>query len=79
MQDKKQIKIISCRDSLLWYSSHVGEVFDVVRIESNSKEYYWTREKDPPHYLNWVAKQDAVLIEDKEPEAASVNQTKENL
>lgn len=66
-ENPQRIKIVSCKDPLLWYAHHVGEIFNLVRIEQGSKEHYWTREKDPPHYLNWVAEKDAILLTNEEP------------
>jgi len=53
------IKIIKCRDVLMWYSSMIGELMYVVRED---KEFFWCRE--PDGYLNIVKKEDAEITND---------------
>ena len=60
-----KIRVLSCKDSRLWYSQHIGEEFWLARVESNSKEYWWTREKEPPYCLNWIAKEDAETTDEE--------------
>lgn len=55
----KKFKIIKSSDSLLWYTRHVGEIFDV-EIEYSAT--YWTREKDEWQCLNFVNKEDTELV-----------------
>ena len=57
MEDEpKQIKVLRCLDSILWYNKHVGETFEV---QKESDRYYWVREKDSWQCLNFVLKSDA--------------------
>ena len=62
MNQPRKIKILSCKDQRLWYKDHIGEEFWLARVETNSNEYWWTREKEPPYCLNWIAKEDAELL-----------------
>ena len=71
MNQPRKIKVLSCKDSRLWYINSVGQEFWLARVDSNSKEYWWTREKEPPYCLNWIAKEDAELLEDEYEEKES--------
>jgi hypothetical protein len=55
-----RIKIVSCRDSLLWYSKHIGEVFEVVKVQPL---YFWCREKDEYKATNFIHKNDVEILE----------------
>jgi hypothetical protein len=59
MQGKK-IRIISCRNSRLWYSKYIEEEFFVVKDEF---DVYWCNEPDDWNALNFVIKEDAELVE----------------
>ena len=64
MFDRKVIKIQvkHCSDSLLWYSQHVGEQFDVVWFDPD-EAVFWVREKDELYKArNWIACKDAEVI-----------------
>ena len=54
----QKIKIIKCNDGHKWYSSLVGQTVPLVSVESN--EYM---SKEPAGYINFVAKDDAVLVD----------------
>jgi len=55
-----KIRIVSCKDSLLWYYYHIGKEFEIVKQDKN---YYWVCEPDVRYrLLNWVDKQDAILL-----------------
>lgn len=56
-----KIKIINCKDSLLWYSRHIGETFDVVKIHCGM---YWCRERDEFRAVNYVYIEDAEVIKE---------------
>ena len=59
----KQIKIIgSCRP-IYWYSSHIGEVFD---IEREHDDVFWVREKGLYRCLNFVLKSDCEVINNQD-------------
>jgi len=58
-----KIKIIDCSDSMFWYSSHVGEIFDVQRI---SHDVFWCRERNEYGCLNIVLKKDCEVLEKEE-------------
>ena len=55
-----KIKIVSCKDSLLWYSKHIGEVFEVVKVTT---WYFWCREKDEYEATNFIHKNDVEILE----------------
>ena len=46
-----KVKVVSCSNSILWYSQHIGEEFEVRYLEDGA---YWTREKIFPFALNWI-------------------------
>jgi len=54
------IKIINCRNSRLWYSKHIEEIFYVVRDEF---DVYWVQELNEWRTLNFVLKEDAEVVE----------------
>jgi hypothetical protein len=57
-----KIKIVACKDSLLWYYDHLGKEFEVVKQDKN---IYWVCEPDTTfRLLNWVDKKDAQLLVD---------------
>lgn len=54
-----RIKIISCKNSLLWYSQYIGKEFDVIRQDN----FYWVYEPDDMFRLtNIVHKEDAEIL-----------------
>ena len=59
MQPKLKIKIINCRNSRLWYSKYVEEIFFVVRDEF---DVYWVQEPNEWRTLNFVLKEDAEVV-----------------
>lgn len=55
-----KIKIIKCNNKLLWYFKHIGEIFEVVRQDS---EYYWAYEKNLAwRCVNIISKADCEVI-----------------
>jgi hypothetical protein len=58
-----KIKVISCSNKILWYSSRIGEVFEVCKEEEKA---YWCREGGQFNCLNWIQKTDAEVIKEKE-------------
>lgn len=54
-----KIKIIKSSDSLLWYTKHIGETFEVFR---ETPEAYWSREKNQFRAMNWIAREDAEVV-----------------
>ena len=59
MQPNLKIKIINCRNSRLWYSKYVEEIFFVVRGEF---DVYWVQEPNEWRTLNFVFKEDAEVV-----------------
>ena len=59
MQPNLKIKIINCRNSRLWYSKYVEEIFFVVRDEF---DVYWVQESNEWRTLNFVLKEDAEVV-----------------
>ena len=55
-----KIKVLKCKNPILWYNKHIGEEFEVKFIEDNA---YWTREGGIYNALNWIAKEDATITE----------------
>lgn len=55
----KKIKIVKSSNFSFWYSKHIGEIFTVIK---ESKDVYWTREKDGWQCLNFVSKEDVELV-----------------
>lgn len=51
------LKIIQCKDSMMWYAGKVGETVVFVREDP---DYYWSR--DQGGHINIVHKKDAVLV-----------------
>lgn len=57
-----KVKVVNCKDNLLWYKKHIGEIFEVVRQDS---EYYWCLEKNLAwRCLNIINKADCVIIDE---------------
>ena len=48
MGEIEKIKITQCSNGILWYSKYVGQVFEVVRRESNA---VWVKEPDDNYHL----------------------------
>lgn len=56
-----KIKVIKCKNSLLWYAKHIGEEFTVEFVDDKA---YWSRERDGRfNALNWIDKHDATVTE----------------
>lgn len=55
-----KIKITNCSDSLMWYSKHIGEVYNVVRDYSTHSNEYLVR--DAYGYLNIVRPKDCEIV-----------------
>lgn len=55
-----KIKIIQRSKQGMWYDTHIGCTFQVVREESNC---YWVRELDEFKALNFVYKEDCIITE----------------
>ena len=58
---KHTIKIVSFKNPLLWYATHVGKTFEICRTDSRER-IYWVRETEFPFALNWVHWNDAELL-----------------
>lgn len=55
-----KIKIVNCNNPMLWYYKYKGEIFEVVRQDS---EYYWCLERNLAYRcLNIIPKQDAIEV-----------------
>lgn len=52
-----KLKIVQCKDGMMWYSDKVGETVEFLRED---EDFYWSRE--PAGYSNIVHKQDAVIV-----------------
>lgn len=62
---KVKIKIVSCRDSMLWYNARVGEEFYVFATEWDHLRhfrYLWVRTGDAWNTSNWVYENDAEYV-----------------
>lgn len=69
-----KLKIVQCKDSMMWYSKKIGETVDFVRED---KDYYWSRE--PAGHTNIVHKQDAVIVYEDRYEKAIADVKSANL
>jgi hypothetical protein len=69
-----KLKIVQCKDSMMWYAKRVGEEVEFVRED---KEYYWSRE--PAGHTNIVHKQDAVIVYEDRYEKAIADVKSANL
>jgi len=58
-----KIKITDYSDSMFWYSKHLGEIFDVHKVEH---DVFWCREKNAYQCLNFVLKEDCEVLTEKE-------------
>lgn len=57
-----KVKIVKCKDSLMWYKRYIGEIFEVVRQDS---EYYWCLEKNLDwKCINIIPKTDCVIVDE---------------
>ena len=54
----KQLEIIKCSDSLMWYADSVGSIVELVR---EYDDCYMSREHDG--YANIILKKDARIVE----------------
>ena len=59
-----KIKITNCSDSLMWYSKHIGEVYNVVRDYSTHSNEYLVR--DAYGYLNIVRPKECEIVGEDE-------------
>jgi len=57
-----KVKITKCNDRMMWYSSHVGEIYDVHRDCSKDTGEYIVRASDG--YLNIIRFQDCIVVND---------------
>ena len=57
----KEVHITKCSNSGYWYSKHVGDNLPLHSIDRNGD--YWCREQDEYGALNFVLKQDGILME----------------
>ena len=63
-----QIKIVKASSNFFWYNKHIGEVFSVVKIETdipsigNEFTTYWVREGGDFNCLNIVLEQDCEVV-----------------
>jgi hypothetical protein len=55
------IKIKQCRDHLLWYSTRIGEVFKIVKVD-HIEDWYWVRTGGEYNTLNFVHAYDCDLL-----------------
>lgn len=55
-----KIRVIDCKDALLWYAKRIGEEFNVEFIDDKA---YWSREGGTYNALNWIKKEDATVTE----------------
>lgn len=65
MQNKQKIKILRCKDGMLWYNTRIGEVFDVQFIQQEGSYgvvYLWVRTGDAYNTLNWVDEKDVEYV-----------------
>lgn len=58
-----KVKIIKSRDSSLWYTKHIGEIFEVFK---ETPEAYWSREKNQYRAMNWIAREDVEVLKEVE-------------
>jgi hypothetical protein len=59
-----EIRVIRCARDSFWYSSHIGESFEVIDNDSHPDAYkVWRDKKRVAH--GYVFKSDAELVEDK--------------
>lgn len=57
-----KIEVKKCHNTLLWYSKHVGDSFDVLWFDIE-EGVFWVREKDDTYKArNWIACKDAEVI-----------------
>lgn len=54
-----KVRIVSCKDSLFWYSKKIGEI---IEIERETIDWYWAREGGSFNCLNIVDKNDVKLL-----------------
>ncbi len=56
-----KVRVVSCKNPILWYNKHMGEEFIVHFIEDQA---YWTRERDGVfNCLNWIHRDDCTIVE----------------
>ena len=57
-----RIRIVKCKDPMLWYNKHIGEYFKLERLWDT---YGWVREKDEFQCLNFVLIEDFEVVEEE--------------
>jgi hypothetical protein len=61
-----KIKIIKCSKETYWYSSHVGEAFEVTDKLSKNDDWYGVWRDKKRDAGGFVLKTDAVMVEDED-------------
>lgn len=59
MNLQSNAKIIKCSDPMMWYRSMIGEL---ILIEKETEDYYWSRERNIYNCLNILHKSDVELL-----------------
>ncbi len=59
MHNKPNAKIIKCSDPMMWYRDMIGEL---IYIERETPEWYWSRERNIYNCLNILHKSDVELL-----------------
>lgn len=57
-----KVKIERCSQHGAWWSEHVGKTVDVFAVDGYG---YWTRDTGPMRLSQWIACEDAVIVEPK--------------
>lgn len=60
----RALKILQCQDPLKWYSGFIGKYVPLIAAEGT--EY---RSREPAGYTNFVAYNDALIVELETPES----------
>jgi hypothetical protein len=55
-----EIQITKCANSGYWYNEHIGKCLELEYVDRFGD--YWCRELDEYHALNFVLKNDAILV-----------------
>ena len=63
-----KVKITKACDKRWWYSSHLEEVFTVVKADI---DVFWVREVSPPYCLNFIFKEDCIEVKEVKDEDGS--------
>ena len=59
LEQAPNAKIISCSDPMMWYRDLVNEL---IYIERETVDYYWSREQNIYNCLNILHKQDVTML-----------------